>query len=110
MQRQVDRWQRRIQRIKDELMALGDMRPGAITKQYNVCGKPGCRCKDSKNPQKHGPYFQLSYTHKGKSTTEFVKKDAVADARTLVSNYARFRNLTNEWISLSLRIAKQQRT
>ena len=70
----TEQWQQRIQRIKEELVGLGDMRPGALTKQYNVCGTPGCRCKDAKSPKKHGPYYQISYTHQGKSTSEFVKK------------------------------------
>ena len=85
------------------------MRPGALTKQYNVCGKPGCRCKDSKNPKKHGPYYQISYTHMGKSTSEFVKKHLVAEARQHLKNYARFRKLTDEWVTLSLKIAKARK-
>jgi len=40
--------------------------------QYNVCGKPGCHCKDAKNPQKHGPYNQLSFTRRGQGGTRFV--------------------------------------
>ena len=54
--------QRRIEKIKAELEGLGGMHPGSISEQYNVCGTPGCRCKDKKNPQKHGPYYQLSFT------------------------------------------------
>lgn len=109
MGQQLDRWKLRIQEIKNELLALGEMRPGAITTQYNVCGKANCRCKDPKKPQRHGPYYQLSYTHKGKSTTEFVKRDMLDDTRDLLANYAKFRKLTEEWISLSLRIAKRSR-
>ena len=46
------RWvtiERRIERIKAELAAIGDLRPGSLTKQY-------------KDPESHsGPYYQLSY-------------------------------------------------
>ena len=110
MGQQIDRWRHRIQEIKRQLVALGDMRPGAISLQYNVCGTPNCRCKDPKLPQKHGPYYQLSYTYDGKSTTEFVKRDALEDTRTLLNNYATFRKLTEEWVALSLCIAKRQRS
>ena len=58
-----------------ELLNEGPMLPGSIKKQWNVCGMPGCRCKDPENPQKHGPYFQLSFTLAGKSTSMFVKDD-----------------------------------
>jgi hypothetical protein len=105
----IQRWKDRIGRIKQELSDLGDMRPGALSEQYNVCGSPTCRCKDPKNPQKHGPYYQLSYTHKGKSTTEFVKKADVSDVKRQLKNYRRFRKLTDEWVDLSVKIAKMRK-
>lgn len=85
------------------------MRPGALSEQYNVCGKPNCKCKDPRRPQKHGPYYQLSYTHQGKSTTEFVKRDRLDEVRQQITNYATFKKLTEEWVELSIRIAKLQR-
>lgn len=86
-------------------MELGEMRPGALSEQYNVCGKAGCRCKDPNDPKRHGPYYQLSYTHMGKSTTEFVKKPMVSEVQKQIRNYAKFRKLTDEWVALSLKIA-----
>jgi hypothetical protein len=41
----IQQIEQRIQQIKNQLVALGDMRPGSLSKQFNVCGKPGCRCK-----------------------------------------------------------------
>jgi hypothetical protein len=105
----VKRWQQHIEQIKQELLSLGDMRPGALSQQYNVCGKPGCRCKDPKNPKRHGPYYQLSYTHLGKSTTEFIKRERLAEVELQLANYARFKQLTEQWVDLSLRIAKSRR-
>ena len=69
--------ERRIEALQHRLTQLGPMHPGSITEQYNVCGKAGCRCKDPKKPQKHGPYYQLSYTWRGKSTTRFVRPEQV---------------------------------
>ena len=86
------------------------MRPGALSEQYNVCGKPNCKCKDPRRPQKHGPYYQLSYTHQGKSTTEFVKRDSLDEVRQQIANYATFRKLTDEWVDLSVRIAKRRKS
>ena len=62
----------RIAAIKRELAALGPLHPGSISRQYNVCGSPTCRCK-ADPPQRHGPYYQLSYTHRRKSTSTFVR-------------------------------------
>ena len=82
------------------------MRPGSLSEQYNVCGNPTCRCKDPKNPQRHGPYYQISYSHKGRSTTEFVKPAMVAEARRQLKTHRRFKKLAEEWIDLSVKIAK----
>jgi hypothetical protein len=95
-----------IQRIKTELASLGDMRPGSLSKQFNVCGKAGCRCKDPQNPQRHGPYYQLSWVHRGKSTTQFIRRPFLAQVRAEIGTYNRFRKLTDQWVNLSLRIAQ----
>lgn len=107
--KQTARWQNHIQRIKEALVGLGEMRPGSLSEQYNVCGNPTCRCKDANNPRKHGPYYQLSFTHKGKSTTEFVKREAVTEVRRQLKNYQRFKKLVDKWVELSVDIAKAQR-
>ncbi|MBN2526834.1 MAG: hypothetical protein JXR76_10615 [Deltaproteobacteria bacterium] len=96
----------RIEDIKKRLASLGEMRPGSLSRQYNVCGNPTCRCKDPENPKKHGPYYQVSYSHKGKSTTQFVKIDALAETKKQLKNYQTFKRLTEEWVELSVEIAK----
>ena len=83
-------------------MDLGEMRPGSLSQQYNVCGKPGCRCKDPKNPQRHGPYYQLSYVHQGKSTTQFIRPELRATVRTQIATFKKFRKLTDRWVDLAL--------
>ena len=69
----IKRIEKRIEVIKQELSALGPMHPGSVSEQYNICGTPGCRCKDPKDPRKHGPYHQLSYTWRGRHSTRFVR-------------------------------------
>jgi hypothetical protein len=59
----------------DELKALLDLdplHPGSLSRQYNVCEKIACRCKDPAKPRRHGPYYQVSYVHLGHSTSRFV--------------------------------------
>jgi hypothetical protein len=82
------------------------MHPGSLGEQYNVCGTPGCRCKDPKAPRKHGPYFQLSYTWRGKSSSRFVRPERVAEMREKAANYKRFRELINEWVDLAVELER----
>ena len=90
----------KIEHLKQQLTKLGPMHPGSLRDQYNVCGKPGSRCKDSKNPQEHGPYYQLSFTWRGKGRTGFVRTEHLAEVRQKLANYKRFRELTDDWVDL----------
>jgi hypothetical protein len=101
--------QHQIEAVKKQLAELGPMHPGSLSEQYNVCGNPGCRCKDPKDPRRHGPYYQLSYTWRGKSSTRFVRQEGVARMREKVSNYKRFRELVNECVDLSLALEQLER-
>lgn len=101
--------QRRIEQIQAQLAELGPMHPGSLSEQYNICGTPGCQCKDPHQPQKHGPYYQLSYTWRGKSTTRFVRPDQVAAIGEKVANYKRFRALIQEWVDLAVELERQER-
>ena len=96
--------QRQIEKVKRDLAALGDLRPGSLSTQYNVCGSPGCRCKATP-PVKHGPYYQVSYTRKGKSSSKFVKKEDLPAVRKQLKNYERMKLLTEHWIDLATELS-----
>ena len=91
-------WQ--IEKVKEQLAALGDLRPGSLSTQYNVCGTPGCRCKATP-PEKHGPYYQVSFTRKGKSSTKFVRKQDLPAIRRELKNYESMKTLVDRWIDLA---------
>ena len=95
-----------IAALKKELLAVGPMRPGSLSRQYNVCGNPKCRCKDPEKPKKHGPYYQLSYVHRGKHTTQFVKAEQVALVQSHLANYRKYKQLSQRWLDLALQHAQ----
>ena len=96
--------QRQIDKLKRDLIALGDMRPGSLSTQYNVCGSPGCRCKATP-PQKHGPYYQVSFTRKGKSSSKFIKEKDLPVVRKQIKNYERMKLLMDRWIELATELS-----
>ena len=93
----------RIEAIRKAVASVGELRPGSLSEQFNVCGKPGCRCK-AEPPQKHGPYYQLGWTRNRKSTTRFVRRSELATVRKQLKNYARLQSLVQEWVDLSLEL------
>ena len=90
--------QNKIEQLKQKLLNLGPVLPGSISEQWNVCGTPSCKCKDSKKPQKHGPYYQLSFSVGGRSSSMFIKKEDISEARKRVRNYQEFKKLTTELV------------
>ena len=104
MRHQIRVLNAQIRAIKRELATLADLRPGTLTRQYNVCGSPGCRCK-AVPPQKHGPYYHLSYTRHGKGGTRLIQKADLAPIRAAVANYARLRRLVDRWIDLATELS-----
>ena len=86
----LDDIRKRIERIKTELTAIEEMRPGSLTRQY----------KDPAN--RSGSYYQLSYTREMQSRTEYIARDCLREVRRQISNYKRFKVLTAKWIALSI--------
>jgi len=99
----------RIAQLQRQLLALGPLHPGTISEQYNVCGTPGCRCKDPKDPQRHGPYYQLSFTWLGKGSTRFLRPGQVEAMRRKVAHYQRLRELMKKWVSLEIEREQAER-
>jgi hypothetical protein len=96
--------EKRIQSLKHQIGELGDLRPGALSKQYNICGNPTCRCK-AIPPVKHGPYYQISFTRHGKSSSQFVREEDIVEVQQQLENYRELRDLVDEWITLSAQLS-----
>jgi hypothetical protein len=99
---------RTIDRIKAQLANLGDLRPGSLSQQYNVCSTPGCRCK-AEPAQRHGPYHQLSYTRRGHGHTETVAPQHLGGVQAQIANYHRLRDLIDCWIDASIELDRLRR-
>ncbi|MBC8392686.1 MAG: hypothetical protein H8E17_09010 [Deltaproteobacteria bacterium] len=79
-----------IQKIKNELREIGEMRPGSLTLQYKA------------PKEKKGPYYQLSYTHKMRSRTQYVRPKFIEEIRRQIEVYKRFRKLVEKWVELAI--------
>ena len=86
--------ERQIARVRKQLMELGPMRPGSLSCQY----------KDRKD--KKQPFYQLSYTRKMKSRSEYVRAENVEAIRVELANFKKFRKLVDQWIDLALELSQ----
>lgn len=104
----IKQLEKKISSIKEQLFSLGDMHPGSLSKQWNICGNPICKCKDAEKPKKHGPYYNLSYSHKGRSTSRFIKADFVGQIEEQLKNYKTFKGLIEEWKASAAELSKMK--
>jgi len=103
----MTREEQKILRLKKKLLNLGPMLPGSISEQWNVCGTLGCKCKDLKHPRRHGPYYQLSFTLATKSSTMFVRKEDLAEARRRIRRYRQFKDLTKQLTQAHIELTRK---
>ncbi len=84
----------RIKEITNELQALGDLRPGSITKQYR------------KPKEKEGAFYQISYTHKMRSKSDYVGKGFINEMKAQTKEYKKMKALIEESIDLGVKKSK----
>jgi len=95
--------------VLKKLVSLGPFLPGSISEQWNVCGTPGCKCKDQEEPQKHGPYYQLSFSIGGKSSTMFVARKNLAEVRRWLKRWKEFKDLSKQLAQAYVGLARSER-
>ena len=83
-----------IQRIKQQLLSIGEMRPGSLTVQYR------------RPKEKQHAFNQLSYTHNMKSRSCYIRKEFVGDLKRQIKAYKLFKSLTKRWVDLAIRHSK----
>ena len=96
MHKKLDPIEKKIVRIKEELRRIGEMRPGSLTYQYQ------------RPKEKKGGFYQISYTYRMKSKTEYVKAEFVEDLKTQIATFKRFKKLVQQWIDLAIRHSKMK--
>ena len=94
--KKVETLLKKIETTKNELIALGDMRPGSVTKQFHKRG------------DKKWPYWQISYTQNKRSKTEYLKDEFVEKIKAEVATYKKFKKLVEKLVNLNVEISKER--
>ena len=85
-----------MESLMNELRGLGAILLGTLEEYYSACGKKGCACSDKKKPKKHGPYYRLSYSIRGKNSCLFVKKSDAEKVRKMTEAHRKAKNIISE--------------
>jgi hypothetical protein len=94
MSKELEKKEKRIRTLLNQMAGLGAMRPGTLSVQY-------------RNPaEKKTPFNQLSYTHKGRSRSEYVRPESLAAIRREVEIHKKFRQIFEQVTDLSLEASR----
>ena len=88
--KRLEKIEKEIETIKAQLREIGVVRPGSLTRQY----------KDPK--QQTGAYCQVSYTHRMKSKTTYVRANFVKEVRLQIRDYNKLKKLIERWVALGI--------
>lgn len=91
MEKELIKLEKRIEKIKVKLAGIGEMRPGSLTMQKRGSVKT---------------YYQLSYTHRGKGRTEYVRPEFVKQIKKQVATYRRLKKIIDEWVDMEIERSK----
>ena len=91
MSRKTKSIENRIEAVKRQILAIGEMRPGSLSRQKRARGTL---------------YHQLSYWHDGKAHTEYVREEMVPMVRQQLDAYRSYRELNRAWTSLAIKLCK----
>ncbi len=95
--------------LYQQLLALGDFRPGGISVNFRRCGKKNCVCARAEHPG-HGPQFLWNTTQGGKSRAENLRLGPELEkARKELENYERFRQLCKKLVEVNEKICRLRR-
>jgi len=93
-------------RLRDDLTAVGDFRPGSLSAVMRRCGKANCACADPVHPG-HGPQHLLTKKVAGKTVTVHLRPGPeLVKARVEVNNYKRFKQIVDELIDVNEAICR----
>lgn len=83
-----------IEVIRARIATIGVVRPGSLTRQYKDPGK------------QRGAYYQISYTHRMKSKTEYVRSAFLDEVRQQIRDYNELKRLIEQWVVLGIEYSR----
>ncbi len=93
--------QQQYEALKQQLLALGLVRPGSLGRRFMRCGKPDCQCK-ADPPTLHGPYYQWTWKVRGKTRSRWLTDAQATRCAEWARNHRQLRTIVRKMEALSL--------
>ena len=95
--KKIQKLEDKISKLKQSISSLGNLRPGSVSQQ--IAGGP------NRKPRK---YWQISYTYKMRSRTDYLRDDLVDSVKNETLEYKKFKKIIDEIIELSIQLSKEK--
>ena len=95
--KKIQKLEDKIQKLKLSIAELGNLRPGSVSEQ--IAGGP------NRKPRK---YWQISYTYKMRSRTDYLRDELAEDVKKETLEYKKFKKIVDEIIDLSIQLSKEK--
>ncbi len=93
-------------RLRQQLMEIGDFRPGTIYPHYRKCGKKNCACSRPAHPG-HGPQYLRTTAKGGRNRAQNLPMGPELEkALKEAENYQRFVNVCKDLVGLNEQICE----
>jgi len=91
-------------KLRRQLMEVGDFRPGTVYPRYRKCGKKNCACAQPNHPG-HGPQYLRTTAKSGKNRAQNLRMGPELEKAMKESeNYQRFVGLCKGLVDLNEQI------
>ena len=100
LERRLRECRKEYDRIKARIRDLGFICEGSLVERWTSCGKPNCRCT-SDPPQRHGPYYQLTWKEQGKTVTRRLPPEQAQLYQEWITNRRQLEALLHQMRDIS---------
>jgi hypothetical protein len=97
---------KRRQTLLRQLPPLDAILRGSLIERYKRCGKPGCKCADSRG---HGPKYYLSVSYPGlRPQMDYVPQERYEQTSEFLANYQRTRELLEQICEINRELLRRR--
>ena len=95
--KKIQKLEDKILKLKQSVANMGNLRPGSVSQQ--IAGGP------NRKPRK---YWQISYTYRMRSRTDYLRDDLVESIKNETLEYRKFKKIIERIIELSIQLSKEK--
>jgi len=85
---------------KSQILQIGFVTEGSLSKRYLTCGNSSCRCANDPS-HRHGPYYQLTWKRKGRTVSQFIPEPLAHEYEEWIRNRQSLSKILKQMYAIS---------